>query len=86
MPLLNVAMPETNHRDTEQEKNDWSPDKQYHDLLGMIGYDPLNIEEIISKSGLTPESVSSMLLLLELHGYVETLSGNRYCRLSTGSI
>ncbi|MEN8213930.1 MAG: DNA-processing protein DprA [Pseudomonadota bacterium] len=57
-------------------------DEKYLSLLDSIGYDPLTIDELIQKSRLTPEAVSSMLLILELHGYVESLPGSRTCRTS----
>ncbi|HBH36138.1 MAG TPA: DNA-protecting protein DprA [Gammaproteobacteria bacterium] len=57
-------------------------DDIYLSMLDCIGYDPLTIDELIHKSRLTPEAVSSMLLVLELQGYVESLPGNRTCRTS----
>ena len=57
-------------------------DDNYLSMLNCIGYDPLTIDELIHKSRLTPEAVSSMLLILELQGYVESLPGNRICRTS----
>ena len=53
-------------------------DSEYQRLFGALGYDPLPVDELIVRSGLTAESVSSMLLLLELEGYVTTSAGNRY--------
>ncbi len=57
-------------------------DDAHLSMLECIGYDPLTIDELIQKSRLTPEAVSSMLLILELQGYVESLPGNRTCRTS----
>jgi DNA processing protein len=59
------------------------PDEDYRKLLAVLAYDPLSIDEIIQQSGLTAEQVSSMLLLLELQGHVESLSGNRFCRIAS---
>lgn len=50
-------------------------------LLQHIGYDPCSIDVLCERSGLTPESVSAMLLQLELEGCVERLPGSRYQRL-----
>lgn len=58
-------------------------DADYHCLFEHLGYDPIEIDTIIQKSGLTAEAVSSMLLLLELQGQVESLSGGRYVRIGT---
>jgi DNA processing protein len=57
-------------------------DEMHHALLHTIGYDPLTVDDLIQKSRLTAEAVCSMLLLLELQGYVESLPGNRTCRTS----
>jgi DNA processing protein len=56
-------------------------DQEYQLLLDKLGYDPTSIDEIVATSGLTAEAVSSMLLLLELDGQVESLSGGRYVRI-----
>ncbi len=53
-----------------------------HDLLSMIGFDPCGLDELAVRSGLTAESLSVMLLHLELAGYVSSLSGGRYQRLA----
>lgn len=50
------------------------------DLLACLGHDPLDIDSLATRSGLTPQSVSSMLLALELHGLVAALPGGRYQR------
>lgn len=55
---------------------------EYQKLLEAIGFDPMNINEILAEATLTTAEVSSMLLLLELEGYVEALPGGRYMRIS----
>jgi DNA processing protein len=59
----------------------WSPDAEYRQLLDCIGYDPTSIDSLVSLSGLTPAEVSSMLLQLELGGYVASSPGVLYNRL-----
>ncbi len=49
-------------------------------LLELIGYDPISIDELVVSSGLTPEALSSMLLILELEGCVVAHPGGRYAR------
>ena len=68
----------------DEEHRDQQPplDVSYLSMLDCIGYDPLTIDDLIHKSRLTPAAVSSMLLILELQGYVESLPGNRICRTS----
>ena len=59
----------------------WSPDAEYRQLLDCIGYDSTSIDSLVSLSGLTPAEVSSMLLQLELGGYVASSPGGLYNRL-----
>lgn len=55
-------------------------DKDYQSLLENLGYDPIQIDVLIERCSLTADAVSSMLLLLELQGQVESLPGGRYVR------
>ena len=55
-------------------------DEEYRRLLDCMGHDPLAPDELIARSGLPAQSVSSMLLLLELQGYVSSHPGGRYSR------
>ncbi|NEV61013.1 DNA-protecting protein DprA [Thiorhodococcus minor] len=49
-------------------------------LLEAMGFDPVAPDELIARSGLPTEQISSMLLLLEIEGHVSSLPGGRYCR------
>jgi DNA processing protein len=55
-------------------------DKDYQALLKYIAYDPTSVDTLIAATGSTPEAISSMLLLLELQGYVASTNGG-YCRI-----
>ena len=57
-------------------------DEEYVKLLEALGHDPVSSDEIVERSGLTIDQVSSMLLILELEGKIEKLSGGRYSVLS----
>lgn len=50
-------------------------------LLDLIGFDPVAMDRLVTRSGLTAESISSMLLILELRGYIESAPGGRYVRI-----
>jgi len=52
-----------------------------HDLLDKMGFDPLDIDELIARSGLTTEVVSAILLQLELEGKIASLPGGLYQRI-----
>ncbi len=49
-------------------------------LLACLGYDPASIDQLVERSGLTTEAVSSMLLQLELQGLVEAGAGGKFQR------
>ena len=53
-------------------------DDDYGELRKHLSFDPIGIDELARQSGLTIDQLSSMLLILELHGEVESLSGGRY--------
>ena len=56
-------------------------DEDYENLLGVMGFDPASADELARISGLTIDQVSSMLLILELEGKIESQAGGRYSRL-----
>ncbi len=49
-------------------------------LLHSLGYEPSTINQLCSRTGLTADAVSSMLLILELQGHVLITDGGRYRR------
>ncbi|MCB1733908.1 MAG: DNA-protecting protein DprA [Gammaproteobacteria bacterium] len=55
-------------------------DADYQRLIDVIGFEPTSVDSIVERSQLTPEVVSSMLLLLELQGRVEAIPGGRFSR------
>lgn len=59
-------------------------DPEYRRLLEALGHDPVAIDQLVDRSGLTAEEVSSMLLLLELRGLVVAAPGGRYSRATKG--
>ena len=67
---------------TSKEKTEESLDDEYVQLRNSMGHDPVSVDQLAAISGLTIDQVSSMLLILELHGEIESLSGGRYSLLS----
>jgi DNA processing protein len=53
-----------------------------HQLLDLIGFEPISIEAIVHLSDLTVSEVSSILMLLELEGKITNLAGGLYQRLA----
>lgn len=61
----------------EQEMSD----PAYGQLLAALGFDPVSVDTLVERCGLTTGEVSSMLLLLEMQGVVRSLAGGRYQRV-----
>jgi DNA processing protein len=59
-------------------------DADYRRLLDALGHDPVPIDSLLQRTGLTTAELSSMLLVLELKGYVTAAAGGRYAR--TGKV
>lgn len=57
-------------------------DREYRQLLEQTGYEPTSVDSLVERSGLTAEAVSSMLLVLELQGFVVSTPGGGYQRIT----
>jgi DNA processing protein len=57
-------------------------DKDHKILLDALGFDPSDLDTLVVRSGLKPEAVSSMMLILELEGHVQAAPGGRYSRVA----
>jgi DNA processing protein len=82
--LLGVDVPEsalTQAGDADASARARERDPDYARLLDALGWDTLDIDTLVLRSGLTAAEVSSMLLILELEGSVQPLAGGRYQRL-----
>ena len=79
-PLAGTCRPVS----TEAEISAFEPGQltgEYMQLLDAMGFDPAPIDRLVTSSGLTPAEVSSMLLQLEMDGYVASNPGGIYNRL-----
>ncbi|NOR40214.1 MAG: DNA-protecting protein DprA [Gammaproteobacteria bacterium] len=56
-------------------------DVEYTQLLDYIGFDSASVDQLVTTSGLTPAEVSSMLLQLEMQGFIASSPGGLYNRL-----
>jgi DNA processing protein len=54
------------------------PDSNRHPLLDALGFDPVGIDALTARSGLTSDTVCAMLLQLELEGRIACLPGGLY--------
>ncbi|MCW8825589.1 MAG: DNA-processing protein DprA, partial [Gammaproteobacteria bacterium] len=72
--------PDSPHKEPPTEtENSPQLDQEYHDLLRIIGDGPTTTDQLIEMSGLTANAVSSMLLQLELQGYIALNPGGYSC-------
>ena len=53
-----------------------------NELLSMMGFDPCGLDDLVGRSGLSADSLSVMLLHLELDGQIARLPGGNFQRLS----
>jgi DNA processing protein len=79
-----LASPLETPATTPVERADAPPaharDPDYARMLDALGWDTVDVDTMVLRSGLTAAEVSSMLLILELEGSVQPLPGGRYQR------
>lgn len=63
-----------------EDAGDAGDDPEVALLLRHVGYDPVGVDALCSRSGLPPEAVTAGLLALELAGRVAALPGGLYQR------
>lgn len=80
-PALSELLETENNRPPSDPVNPpTSLDSEYQQLLEVMGFDPISTDSIIEQTGMAPEIVSSMLLLLEMDGQVSSEPGGRFTR------
>jgi DNA processing protein len=57
-----------------------APAPQEAALLAALGFDPVDLDTLCARTGLTPDAASAMLLTLELDGYLDHVPGGLYQR------
>jgi DNA processing protein len=56
-------------------------DKGYEMLLDAVGFEPATVDVLVVRTGLSGESIASMLLALELEGRIASYPGGRFGRI-----
>lgn len=74
--ISQTASPET------ASQSDSTLDADYQKVLDAMGYDPISVDVLVVQTGLTAEELSSILLMLELQGFVTSSGGGSYMRLA----
>jgi DNA processing protein len=57
-----------------------APAPQEAAVLAALGFDPIDLDTLCARTGLTPDAASAMLLKLELDGYLDHVPGGLYQR------
>ncbi|MFV2060915.1 MAG: DNA-processing protein DprA [Gammaproteobacteria bacterium] len=80
--LDNLSQSKYGNNDMQLETSNKSGDldEDYQKVLGGVGFEPTSVDMVINRSGLTADAVCSMLLVLELRGYINPASGGGYSR------
>jgi DNA processing protein len=83
-PLAAVVIDENVSKKNDVKNNHYEEklDVDYKVLLDTMAYDPISVDRLIELTGLTTDSVSSMLLILELRGLVVSQAGGVYTRVN----
>ncbi|MGB1800659.1 MAG: DNA-processing protein DprA, partial [Gammaproteobacteria bacterium] len=80
-PVASIVMNKT--IPSEPDNSNYSDmDSDYRLLLDKMAYDSVSVDTLVKLTGLTAEAVSSMLLILELQGLIESQQGGLYSRCS----
>ncbi len=69
------------HKITETESKQTTLDLEQQTILNLVMYNPTSIDNLVENSGQSVEIISSILLTLELQGYIESAAGGCYTRL-----
>lgn len=68
------------HRVRAVTNNQSELDLAQQNLLNLIMFSPTSVDDLVEESGHSAEIVSSMLLILELQGYISAAPGGGYLR------
>jgi DNA processing protein len=80
-PIANIVL--NNSSSLESSQNGYKElEPDYKLLVDNMGYEVFTVDNLVELTGLTADVVSSMLLILELEGMIESHHGGKYCRCS----
>lgn len=78
--LEELALP-SRERATEPNPPPLGADEPPDPVLSALGHDPVDLDTLAQRCGLTPEALYAILLDMELDGRISRLPGGRYQRL-----
>ena len=69
------------YKSIDAQINQTALDLEQQNLLKLVPYSPITVDNLVQESGYSVETVSSMLLVLELQGYIAAAAGGSYYRI-----
>ena len=78
--IVQEVIDDKEHSQPSKEKTKADPGHKL--VLDIIGFDPISVDNIIDRSGLTAQQVSSILLEMELSGVIQTQPGGTVMRVA----
>ncbi len=82
-PLFATLFSEQTHEQNDTQIESVIAEKMTDEqklIMEKLGYDPVSVNELVERSGLTASEVSSILLSLELEGHVSSQTGGMYAK------
>lgn len=73
-----AALTKPSAKSQQQRETTLSPEERR--VYDLIGLEPLHIDDIISRVGISPTRAAQILLMLQMQGLIEQIEGRRYIR------
>jgi DNA processing protein len=80
---MNNSMTDKPMASSEEPLNTAGLDSSQELLLDKMGYDPVQIDQLVPRTEMTVEEISAMLLILELQNYVSASGSGTYTRIKS---
>jgi len=80
---MNNSMTNKPMASSEEALNAAGLDSSQELLLDKMGYDPVQIDQLVPRTEMTVEEISAMLLILELQNYVSASGNGTYTRIKS---
>lgn len=74
-PLIHLSLATPVEASIETNKDNPAIDTEYQQLLEAIDHHPVTIDQLVIRTQFNPETLSSMLLILELKGHINAKNG-----------
>lgn len=80
VPVLRGKLADTPSETVAAAGSQTPLDGDYQRLLKAMGHDAVSIDQLVERCGISARDVSSMLLILELNGHIQTEAGGLFSR------